>query len=77
LIVTPFVALVGGLPTWAITVGAVLLQEEATWDPYVPLLIRKSIHYGLFFLACGYVMWRAHSRMAPRESIRDEHGDAR
>ncbi len=75
LIATPFVALVGGLPTWAVTVGAVLLQEEATWDPYVPLLIRKSIHYGLFFLACGYVMWRARARVAAKESV-DERGVA-
>jgi hypothetical protein len=59
LILTPFVALVGGAPLWAVTIGAIFLQQEAMWDPVVPLLIRKSALYGLVFLACMYVAWRA------------------
>lgn len=58
LAVTPFVALVGGAPVWVASIGALLLQEEAGWDPYVPLLIRKSILYGAFVLACLYSLRR-------------------
>jgi len=54
LVATPFVALVGGAPVWTLTIGAVLLQEEASWDEYVPVMIRKTIHFGAFILACGY-----------------------
>jgi alpha-1,6-mannosyltransferase len=77
LVVTPLVALVGGAPLWALTIGAVLLQEEATWDPYVPLLIRKSILYGVFFLACAFVAWRAHRASPSPRVAGDERSDAR
>lgn len=59
LMATPFTALVGGAPVWTLTVGAVLLQEEATWDPFIPVLIRKSLHGGAFLIACAYTLWRA------------------
>jgi alpha-1,6-mannosyltransferase len=59
LILTPFVALVGGAPVWAFTVGAVLLQDELRADPYVPMLIRKSVLCGVFFVACAYPVLRA------------------
>jgi len=77
LVVTPFVALVGGAPLWAVTIGAVVLQEEATWDFYVPLLIRKSALYAVFFLAWAFVAWRA-SRARPSPHVSDdERSDAR
>jgi alpha-1,6-mannosyltransferase len=59
LMATPFTALVGGAPVWTLTVGAILLQEEATWDPFVPVLIRKSLHGAAFLIACAYTLWRA------------------
>jgi hypothetical protein len=59
LILTPFVALVGGAPVWAFTVGAVLLQDELRSDPYVPMLIRKSVLYGAFLVACAYPVLRS------------------
>lgn len=59
LILTPFVALVGGAPVWAFTVGAVLLQDELRSDPYVPMLIRKSVLYGVFLIACAYPVLRS------------------
>jgi len=65
LIATPFTALVGGAPVWALTVGAAMLQEEAVWDPYVPLLIRKSIHLVPFLIACAYVIWRHRRSIEP------------
>jgi hypothetical protein len=59
LAVTPFLALYGGAPVWAATIGALLLQDEVDWDFNVPWMIRKSILYGTFFLACAYSFWRA------------------
>ena len=59
LVVTPFLALNGGAPAWAASIGALLLQEEAWWDFHIPLLERKSILYGAFLLACAYSVWRA------------------
>lgn len=57
LVLTPFVALLGGAPLWALTIGAVLLQDEARWDVFVPLLTRKSLLYGAFLAACAYAFW--------------------
>ena len=59
LVLTPFVALVGGAPVWTFTVGAVLLQEAAPWDPHVHILIRKSVLYGAFIVACAYTVRRS------------------
>jgi alpha-1,6-mannosyltransferase len=56
---TPFVALTGGAPVWTVSIAAVLLQEEASWGGYVPILIRKSILYGAFMLACAFTIWQA------------------
>jgi len=68
LMATPFTALVGGAPVWTLTVGAVLLQEEATWDPFIPVLIRKSLHGGAFLIACAYTLWRARRPRDPAEA---------
>jgi len=62
LVLVPFVALSGGAPAWAATIGALLLQEEADWGEFVPLLVRKSVLYAAVLLACGYSIWR----MTPR-----------
>src|SRR5262249_40864484 len=69
LAVTPFVALYGGAPAWAASIGALLLQEEVDWDFYVPLLVRKSVLYGAFLLACAHSIWvRRSKRTAEREN---------
>ncbi|HEY1545751.1 MAG TPA: glycosyltransferase 87 family protein [Xanthobacteraceae bacterium] len=62
LMATPFAALIGGAPVWTLTIGAALLQEEATWDPFVPVLIRKSLHGGAFLIACAYTLWCARGK---------------
>jgi hypothetical protein len=77
LVATPFVALVGGAPVWALTVGAVLLQEEVSWGGHVPILIRKSMHFGVFLLACGYAVWRSRQDHSIRERAGREHVDVR
>jgi hypothetical protein len=58
---TPFVALVGGAPAWALTLGALLLQEEAGWGQFTPLLIRKSVMYVAFIAACAAWYWQLRS----------------
>lgn len=69
LIATPFVALVGGLPVWVLTVGATLLQQELQWEPWMPLLVRKTVIFGVFIAACAYA-WR------PRLAKGVVHGSA-
>lgn len=56
LAITPFLALCGNAPTWAISIGALLLTNEVDWDFPIPLLAAKSILYGGFLLAC---IWSA------------------
>jgi alpha-1,6-mannosyltransferase len=54
LAIMPFVALCGNAPTWAVSIGALLLTDEVDWDFYIPILVGKSILYGGFLLACGW-----------------------
>jgi hypothetical protein len=68
LMVVPFVALRGGAPNWLLSIGAFLLQDEVTWDSYVPLLTRQTILYGAFLAACAYVMWRRWGRRSAQEA---------
>ena len=54
LAITPFIALCGNAPTWAASIGALLLTDEIEWDFHIPTLIVKSILYGGLLLACGW-----------------------
>ncbi len=70
LAVTPFLALVGGAPVWAATIGALLLQDEVGWDFDVPWLIRKSLLYAVFLMACTYSafqVWRMRADKGEQE----------
>ena len=68
LIATPFVALTGGAPVWTLTIGALLLQDEARLGFFVPLLPRKQVIYGAFLCACAYAAWaRRHDGSHARE----------
>ncbi len=62
LAIMPFVALCGDAPTWAMSIGALLLTDEVDWDFYIPTLIVKSVLYGAFLLACGWLAWAAHRK---------------
>jgi hypothetical protein len=66
LVATPFVALVGGAPVWALTIGASLLHAEVGGEMFVPVMVRKSVLYGAFLLACAYAAWRARVGDRPR-----------
>ena len=54
LAITPFVALCGNAPTWAVSIGALLLTNEIRWDFEIPRLIVKSILFGGFLLAYAW-----------------------
>jgi len=58
LVLVPFVALTSSAPAWAATIGALLLQEEADWGEFVPLLVRKSLLYGAVLAAIAGVAWQ-------------------
>jgi alpha-1,6-mannosyltransferase len=62
LVITPFVALCGSAPTWAVSIGALLLSEQLDWDFYIPRMVTKSILFGGLLLAWGLVAWRARMR---------------
>lgn len=54
LAITPFVALCGNAPTWAVSIGALLLTNEIRWDFEIPRLIVKYVLFGGFLLACAW-----------------------
>lgn len=59
LAITPFLALCGNAPTWAVSIGAILLTNEVDGDFSIPLLTAKSILFGGFLIAC---IWSARGR---------------
>ena len=74
---TPFVALQGGAPVWAMTLGALLLQEEAGWGQFIPLLLRKSLLYGAFIAACLHWFWLMRSPMWLQPNEQNENVNSR
>jgi hypothetical protein len=58
LTILPFVALCGNAPTWAVSIGALLLTNELYGEFHIPNPIIKSILFGSFFLAC---IWSART----------------
>ena len=60
LAITPFVALCGNAPTWAASIGALLLTDEIEWDFHIPTLIVKSVICGAFLLAWGWSVRAAY-----------------
>ena len=65
LAITPFLALCGNAPTWAVSIGALLLTNEVDEDFSIPLLTAKSILYGGFLLAC---IWSARGRYLKQDT---------
>jgi hypothetical protein len=58
LVITPFVALCGGLPNWVASIGALLLSEQLDWDFYIPRMVTKSFLFGGLLLAWAVVVFR-------------------
>jgi len=60
LAIMPFVALCGNAPTWVVSIGALLLTDEARWDFQIPKLVVKSILFGGCLLAYAWSARVAH-----------------
>jgi alpha-1,6-mannosyltransferase len=58
LVITPFAALCGSPPTWAVSIGALLLSEQLDWDFYLPRMVTKSILFGSLLLAWAFAVLR-------------------
>jgi hypothetical protein len=71
LVVTPFVALCGSLPTWFVSIAALLLTEQLDWDFYIPRMVTKSILFGGLLLIWAVTTWR--SRMPRTAEARPPH----
>lgn len=61
LLAAPFLALVGGAPGWALTVGGFMLYDVATGDPQIPFFVRDAVFNGLV-LAAAALAWLRRSR---------------
>jgi alpha-1,6-mannosyltransferase len=72
LVATPFVAIQGGAPSWILTIGASLLHAEVGGALFVPVIVRQSILYGGFLIACAYSVWHMRSPVKVRERV--DHG---
>jgi alpha-1,6-mannosyltransferase len=68
LAVMPFVALCGNAPTWAATIGALLLTNEVDWDFHIPTMISKSILFGSVLLLALVVAARRRAAAADRHA---------
>jgi alpha-1,6-mannosyltransferase len=55
--ITPFVAVRGNSVFWASSIGALFLQEEASWGGYIPLFIRQTGLYGGIAVALLWAIW--------------------
>jgi hypothetical protein len=69
LIITPFAALCGSMPTWVVSIGALLLSEQLDWDFYIPRMVTKSILFGGLLLAWGFTAWRARMQRTANEGL--------
>jgi alpha-1,6-mannosyltransferase len=64
LVAVPFVALVGGAPGWALTIGGFMLYDVVPDDPQVHFLIRDAVFNGLFLVAVVFELTRARGQLA-------------
>lgn len=54
LLLVPFLALFGNAPTWAATIGAILLTDEVEADYQIPTMLVKAVLFGAIFVS---VLW--------------------
>jgi len=54
LVLVPFLALFGNAPTWAATIGAILLTDEVETDYQIPAMLVKAGLFGAIFVS---VLW--------------------
>jgi hypothetical protein len=51
LVLVPFLALIGNAPTWAATIGAILLTDEVETDFQIPTMLIKTVVFGAIFVS--------------------------
>jgi len=68
-VVTPFVALCGSLPSWVVSIGALLLSEQLDWDFYIPRMVTKSILFGGLLLAWAFTIWRTRMQRSAETGL--------
>lgn len=61
LVLVPFLALFGNAPTWAATIGAILLTNEVETDFQIPTMLVKSVLFGAVFVS---LLWSMHREAA-------------
>ncbi|WP_334511020.1 glycosyltransferase 87 family protein [Bradyrhizobium sp. AZCC 1693] len=64
LVITPFTALCGSLPTWVVSIAALFLSEQLDWDFYIPRMVTKSVLFGGLLLAWAIEAWRSSLQQA-------------
>lgn len=69
LVITPFTALCGSLPTWVVSIAALLLSEQLDWDFYIPRMVTKSILFGGLLLAWVIEAWRSRMLQATEARV--------
>jgi hypothetical protein len=57
------------MPTWVVSIGALLLSEQLDWDFYIPRMVTKSILFGGLLLAWGFTAWRARMQRTANEGL--------
>jgi alpha-1,6-mannosyltransferase len=62
--IVPFVALCGNAPTWAISIGALLLTNEMYWEFHLPKPAIKSILFGSLLVTCIWSVRAAYLKRA-------------
>jgi alpha-1,6-mannosyltransferase len=62
LVVTPFLALCGSIPTWAVSIAALMLSEQLDWDFYIPRMVTKSVLFGGLLLAWALIALKGRRR---------------
>ncbi len=69
LVITPFVALCGSLPTWVVSITALMLSEQLGWDFYIPRMVTKSVLFGGLLLAWAWVAWTSRRSKASNAGL--------
>jgi alpha-1,6-mannosyltransferase len=69
LVMTPFAALCGSVPTWVVSIGALLLSEQLDWDFYIPRMVTKSILFGGLLLALAFTALRTRMQRIADEGL--------
>jgi hypothetical protein len=73
LIIAPFLALLrnspASAPTWAASIGALLLTDETASTNHIPSLIAKSLLFGSVLICWAWSVWARRPKRSSREQM--------